>query len=140
MDRTGCRRAKRCRVAVQFASFRFHAGLALCCRRWRGRRNHAATEGEGTAMIALRPNARILIVVLRRLGDVLLTTPLIRSVRCAWPDATIEVLAFADTIGILTGNPDIDRIVAMPVRPGAWTSLLITARLARRYDLAISTQ
>jgi heptosyltransferase-3 len=91
-------------------------------------------------MIALPARARILVVVLRRLGDVLLTTPLIRSVRRAWPDATIEVLAFADTVAILAGNSDIDRVIAMPVRPAGGESLALAARLARRYDLAISTQ
>jgi heptosyltransferase III len=91
-------------------------------------------------MISLPPRARILIIVLRRLGDVLLTTPLIRSVRHAWPDAAIDVLAFADTIGILAGNSDIDRVIAMPARPGARDSLALATRLARRYDLAISTQ
>jgi heptosyltransferase III len=91
-------------------------------------------------MIALPARARILIVVLRRLGDVLLTTPLIRSVRRAWPDARIEVLAFADTTAILAGNPDVDHVIAMPVRPGWGDSFALLARLARRYDLAISAQ
>lgn len=91
-------------------------------------------------MIQLPPRARILIVVLRRLGDVLLTTPLIRSVRRAWPDATLDVLVFADTTGILAGNPDIDNVITMPERPTAGDSLAIAARLVRRYDLAISVQ
>ena len=34
--------------------------------------------------LSLPPRARILVVALRRLGDVLLTTPLIRSLRRAW--------------------------------------------------------
>ena len=38
-------------------------------------------------------------VALRRLGDVLLTTPLIASLRQRWPHATIEALVFADTAG-----------------------------------------
>jgi heptosyltransferase-3 len=91
-------------------------------------------------MIALQRNARILIVVLRRLGDVLLATPLIRSVKHAWPQATVDVLAFADTTAILSGNPDIDRVIAMPARPGLADTLAFAARLVRRYDLAISTQ
>jgi len=88
----------------------------------------------------LAPRARILVVALRRLGDVLLTTPLIRSLRRAWPDATIEVLAFADTAGILDGNPDIDRVLTMPARPRFGQSLGCAGRLFKRYDLAVSTQ
>jgi heptosyltransferase-3 len=89
---------------------------------------------------ALPPRARILVVALRRLGDVLLTTPLIRSLRRAYPDATIEALVFADTAGILAGNPDLDRVIAMPARPTFAQSLACAARLLKRYHLAISTQ
>ena len=59
--------------------------------------------------ISLPAKPRILVVTLRRIGDVLLTTPLIRSLRRAWPDAAIDVLVFADTAGIIDGNPDVDR-------------------------------
>jgi heptosyltransferase-3 len=90
--------------------------------------------------LALPARPRILIVALRRLGDVLLTTPLIRSMRRAWPDATIDALVFADTSGILEGNPDVDRIVSMPARPMLTQSLWAAARLFKRYDLAVSTQ
>lgn len=90
--------------------------------------------------IALPERPRILVVALRRLGDVLLTTPLIASLRQAWPDATIEALVFADTGGILAGNPDLDGIVTMPQRRSVTQSLSLVAKLWRRYDLAISTQ
>jgi len=88
--------------------------------------------------LAARP--RILVVALRRLGDVLLTTPLIRSLKRAWPQASIDVLVFADTVGILAGNQDVAAIVAMPNAPTAGQGLALAARLWRRYDLAISTQ
>jgi heptosyltransferase-3 len=81
-----------------------------------------------------------LVVALRRLGDVLLTTPLIRSLRHAWPDAHIDALVFADTAGILAGNPDLDNVVTVPPRPTALQSLALGARLWRSYDLAVSTQ
>ena len=60
-------------------------------------------RGEGR-MIALPAKPRILVVALRRLGDVLLTTPLIRSLKRAWPEAAIDVLVFRGTEGILDGQ------------------------------------
>lgn len=90
--------------------------------------------------IRLPSHARVLVVVLRRLGDVLLATPLIRSVKRAFPDASIEALVFAGTEGILAGNPDLARVIAIPPRPSASESLALLRRLRRRYDLAISTQ
>ena len=90
--------------------------------------------------LALPPRPRILVIALRRLGDVLLTTPLIRSLRRAYAGAAIDVLVFADTAGILEGNPDIDRTITMPPQPSAWQSLICAARLIGRYDLAVSTQ
>ena len=89
---------------------------------------------------ALPERPRILVVTLRRLGDVLLTTPLIRSLRRAWPTATIEALVFAGTAGIVEDNPDIDRVIAMPARPTLIETCRLVARLLKRYDLAISTQ
>ncbi len=90
--------------------------------------------------LALTPRPRILIIVLRRLGDVLLTTPLMRSLRRAWPEATIDSLVFAGTAGILKDNPDLDDIITMPDRPTVVESAALAARLWKRYDLAISSQ
>jgi heptosyltransferase-3 len=91
-------------------------------------------------MIALPARPRILVVALRRLGDVLLTTPLIRSLKRAWPAATIDVLVFRGTEGILEGNPDIGAVLALPERAGTGESLALLRKLWRTYDLAISTQ
>lgn len=92
------------------------------------------------ARIELPPRPRILVIALRRLGDVLLTTPLIASLRRAWPDAIIDALVFADTAGILEGNPDINTVVTMPAKRTLTQSLALAARLWRGYDLAVSTQ
>ncbi|MCX7312974.1 MAG: glycosyltransferase family 9 protein [Alphaproteobacteria bacterium] len=90
--------------------------------------------------IPLPPRPRILVVSLRRIGDVLLTTPLIRSLHRAYPGATIDALVFAGTAGVLKGNPDIARVIAMPARPNPIESAMLAARLFKRYDLAVSTQ
>ena len=89
--------------------------------------------------IELPPSPRVLVIALRRLGDVLLATPLIRSVRRAWPDAVIDALVFAGTEPILEGNPDLDGIVVMPERPSHRQSLMLAARLWNRYAVAFST-
>src|SRR5436853_2579474 len=91
-------------------------------------------------MITLRREARILVVALRRLGDVLLTTPLIRSLKRAWPDAAIDALVFRGTEGILAGNPDIAALITTPERPTFGESVALTRRLWRSYELALSTQ
>jgi heptosyltransferase-3 len=93
-----------------------------------------------TPRIALPAKPRILVVSLRRIGDMLLTTPLIRSLKRAWPDASIDVLAFTGSAAIVTGNPDVDRVIAVPARPKLGETLALAARLFKRYDLAISTQ
>jgi len=84
--------------------------------------------------------SRILVISLRRIGDLLLSTPLIRSLRRAFPDSDIDVLVFANTAGILAGNPDISNVIPMPQRPTMAESARLFARLWRRYDIAVSTQ
>jgi heptosyltransferase III len=84
--------------------------------------------------------SRILVISLRRFGDLLLTTPLIRSLRRAWPGSKIDVLTFVKTAGIVAGNPDINHVITMPDRPTTTESARLFARLWRRYDIAISTQ
>lgn len=91
-------------------------------------------------MIALPARSRILVVALRRLGDVLLTTPLIRSLKRAWPESAIDVLVFRGTEGILAGNPDIAAVITMPERVAAGEGLALLRRVWRSYDLALSTQ
>jgi heptosyltransferase-3 len=88
----------------------------------------------------LPPRPRVLVVALRRLGDVLFATPLIASLRRAYPQARIDVLVFADTAGMLAGNRDLDRVVTMPAARGTRASLALALRLLKRYDLAVSTQ
>ena len=90
--------------------------------------------------IRLPPEPRILVVALRRLGDVLLTTPLIRSVKRAYPAAAIEALVFAGTEGILSGNPDLAGVITMPERQSPRDAAALLRRLWRRYDLALTTQ
>ncbi len=90
-------------------------------------------------MIA-QPPKTILVVVTQRIGDVLLATPLIRSLRRAWPQARIDVLVFDNTEGILQGNPDINQVIAIPHRRRFWSHLSFLLKIRRKYDLAMTTQ
>lgn len=81
---------------------------------------------------------RILVIVTRRIGDVLLATPLIRSLKQAWPDAQIEALVFSGTQGVLLGNPDLHAVHTVPERPGFGQHLALIMRLFKGYDLALS--
>jgi heptosyltransferase-3 len=90
--------------------------------------------------LELPERPRILVVALRRLGDVLFATPLIAAIRQAWPQAAIDALVFDDTAGILAGNPDLDAVMVMPAKPTLSQGFALALRLARRYDLAVSTQ
>lgn len=86
-----------------------------------------------------RPRS-VLIIVTRRIGDVLLATPLMRSVRRAWPDVALDVLVFEGTQGAISANPDLRRVITVPERPGLLAHLAFLLRIARRYDIALSTQ
>lgn len=84
------------------------------------------------------PPGRILVIVTRRIGDVLLATPLIRSLKQAWPQSRIEALVFEGTQGVLAGNPDVAAVHTVAERPGLSQHLGLLARLFRKYDLALS--
>jgi heptosyltransferase-3 len=88
----------------------------------------------------LPQHPRILVITLQRLGDVLLTTPLLRTLRRGFPDARLEILVFAGSERILTGNPDVDGILTVRPRASLRESLALLRRIWRRYDLVISTQ
>ena len=94
-----------------------------------------ATSGRNSGFHLAAIPARVLVIVTRRIGDVLLTAPLIRSIKDAWPSTHIDLLVFKGTEGILAGNPDIDRIIVVPAS-AHWRFI---RQVWRKYDLAIST-
>ena len=83
---------------------------------------------------------RIAVICTRRLGDVLLATALIRSLRRASPPGTrIDALVAPETVAALQGNPDLDVVIAIPHRPRLREAWALLRRLFRRYDLALCT-
>jgi lipopolysaccharide heptosyltransferase III len=89
---------------------------------------------------ALPTEPRILVVAMRRLGDVLLTTPLVRSLKRGLPGARVDMLVFRGTEGMLAGNPDVNQVRTVATRPRPAETHALIHSLWRQYDLAISTQ
>ena len=81
---------------------------------------------------------RVLVVVTRRIGDVLLATPVLRSLKNAWPQAQINALVFQSSLAALSGNRDVDNVVAIPERPALAKHVALLIKIFRRYDLAVS--
>jgi heptosyltransferase-3 len=104
------------------------------------RETRALSNDRDMANLVLPERPKILVITLRRLGDVLLTTPLLRTLRTRWPGATLDALVFRGSDRILKGNPDIDRVLTMAEGPSARESLALIGQIWRGYDLAISTQ
>ncbi|MBI4245105.1 MAG: glycosyltransferase family 9 protein [Planctomycetes bacterium] len=75
-----------------------------------------------------------LIVSLRYIGDVLLSTPLSRSIKVACPEAVIDYLVFEGAETILAGNPDIRSILT--IKPDSRNKRDFLFRF-RQYDIAI---
>jgi heptosyltransferase-3 len=84
------------------------------------------------------PPRSILVIVTRRIGDVVLATPLIRSLKRAWPEASVDVLVFEGTQGVIVANADVRRILTIAPRPGLLRHLAFVLGFARRYDMALS--
>ncbi|MCC8402688.1 glycosyltransferase family 9 protein [Paraburkholderia sp. MMS20-SJTN17] len=77
----------------------------------------------------------VLVVCTRRIGDVLLVTPLVRSLKAQWPEADIDVLVLRGTEGALEHNPDLRRVIVEAPRAPLRARLVSAARMWRRYDL-----
>jgi heptosyltransferase III len=73
---------------------------------------------------------RVLVLQPRRLGDVLMATPLLRAL--AHAGATVHVLVEAPYARALRANPHVEALVA----PGGWPPLVVRLRRAR-YDAVV---
>lgn len=80
---------------------------------------------------------RILLIRIDRIGDLLATTPAIRALRQAHPDAMIDLAASNKNASAALGNPHVDRVDVLQVnKPWTWPWFFLHTRL-RRYDWAI---
>lgn len=86
---------------------------------------------------------RILIINLAFIGDVLLSTPVARALRDAFPEAVIDMLVIPLAAPIARGNPYINNIIEYDKRGrhkkiGELIKLIRQLR-TNRYDLAVTT-
>jgi ADP-heptose:LPS heptosyltransferase len=78
---------------------------------------------------------RIVLSRLDRVGDLILSTPAIASVRRSWPEARVTMVCSRHNSGVVQGNPDIDELVI--AEPGDSIRSL-GARFRGETDLAIA--
>lgn len=80
---------------------------------------------------------RILICRTDKIGDVVLSTPIFKAVRQAFPNAYIAVMVQPYTAPLVEDNPYIDDVIIMEKKGFWWTLGLTRSIRAKRFDLAI---
>jgi ADP-heptose:LPS heptosyltransferase len=98
-----------------------------------------ASVAAGTTTPTFGASPRILVIRLRRIGDLLLSTPTLRAIRLAYPAARIDVLAQAGFHQVLIGNPHIDDVLVLEPGLAALGRLLAVCR-RRNYDAVLDLQ
>ena len=78
------------------------------------------------------PDLRILLIKLRHHGDMLLTTPVINSLRQKWPEAQIDVLLYEETRDMLAAHPAIGTIYGIDRK---WKQLGTLKHLQKEWQL-----
>ena len=81
---------------------------------------------------------RILLIQLRQLGDILLTTPCLRALKAVDPGCHITFLSHGMGRHILVGQPDLDELVTYGSDWPFWRELALARSLRRQsFDLVI---
>jgi len=92
------------------------------------------------------PPRRILIIKLRHHGDMLLTTPVITTLKKHYPDAEIDMLMYLETREMLASEPELSHLFTIDRRwkkQGTFAHIgherkLIARLIARQYDMVIN--
>ena len=86
--------------------------------------------------------SRLLVIQTAFLGDLILTSPLIRALKERFPRTNLEVLARKENSPVLEDNPFVDEVIPYDKRgrdAGMGGMIRMAGRLrARRYDLCVS--
>jgi heptosyltransferase-3 len=79
-----------------------------------------------------------LVVCPRRIGDVLLATPVVHSLKTEYADLTVDMLVFEGTQEVVSSFPLVRRVWTVPERLGLLPHVALLRSLWRKYDLALS--
>lgn len=84
---------------------------------------------------------KILVIQLKQIGDVLLSSPICNTLKLNYPDSQIDYIVYDYTIGVLENNPNIDNIIKITnkERESKWEFLKFLSRLPK-YDVCINVQ
>jgi predicted lipopolysaccharide heptosyltransferase III len=97
----------------------------------------ARSDALVTLLPSLSEGARILVIRMRSLGDVLLTTPAFRALKEWRPDLHLSVLVYQRHASILAGNPDLEEVIELnPEEATAPFTIAATAAGLRRRGFA----
>lgn len=90
---------------------------------------------------------KILVIRFSSIGDVLLTTPVVRCLKRQLRGCEVHVLTKQQNAALFNGNPYVDRVVVLPQSPmdtassaktrGSGLSLLMTSLQAEHYDAVV---
>lgn len=81
---------------------------------------------------------KILLIRLRRSGDIVMTTPAIAALRRALPQSSLTYIVEEPFRRLVEGNPDLDEVLIVPPHQGFFSFLRLIRRIRREsYDLAI---
>jgi len=87
----------------------------------------------------LKNPQRILCIALPGIGDALLATPLLATLKRSYPNVKIDIIVRAGREGIIRDNLLIETVLPFPRRPTIRDHLKLIAKILWRYNFAIST-
>ena len=83
----------------------------------------------------------LLLIQLRRIGDVMMTTPAVRALRKAFPEASISFLTESPSDQVYKNNPHLDHLLLYPKNNSILDHLKFYRRIrSQNYDCVIDFQ
>lgn len=77
---------------------------------------------------------RILVIRSDRIGEVLLSTPVLSALKARYPQCHITMMANPISAGIIKGNPYLNQILKYSDELSGWKQIMSLKRLFRRYN------